>query len=136
MVIIKRKELKKTKVYDTYWKFANERQNIFIRKFEGEENNLTEDKILQEYKFTNAYRASDRVSQYLIRNIIYQNGYSEEDIIFRILLFKTFNNIDTWKKLENILGLYEVHVMVEDGGEFDLSDTEKEIKIAVILGNK
>ncbi len=30
--------------------------------------------------------------------------------------------------------LYEVHVMVEDGGEFDLSDTEKEIKIAVILG--
>ena len=32
--------------------------------------------------------------------------------------------------------LYEVHVMVEDGGEFDLSDTEKEIKIAVILGNK
>ena len=29
-----------------------------------------------------------------------------------------------------------VHVMVEDGGEFDLSDTEKEIKIAVILGNK
>lgn len=67
MVIIKRKELKKTKVYDTYWKFANERQNIFIRKFEGEENNLTEDKILQEYKFTNAYRASDRVSQYLIR---------------------------------------------------------------------
>lgn len=37
-------------------------------------------------------------------NIIYQNGYSEEDIIFRILLFKTFNNIDTWKKLENILG--------------------------------
>ena len=32
--------------------------------------------------------------------------------------------------------LYEVHVMVEDGGKFDLSDTEKEIKIAVILGNK
>ena len=32
--------------------------------------------------------------------------------------------------------LYEVHVMVEDGGEFDLSDTEKEIRIAVILGNK
>ena len=32
--------------------------------------------------------------------------------------------------------LYEVNVMVEDGGEFDLSDTEKEIKIAVILGNK
>ena len=27
-------------------------------------------------------------------------------------------------------------ILLEDGGEFDLSDTEKEIKIAVILGNK
>lgn len=31
--------------------------------------------------------------------------------------------------------LYEVHVTVEDGGSLDLSDTEKEIKIAVVLGN-
>ena len=30
--------------------------------------------------------------------------------------------------------LYEVHVTVEDGGVFDLSDTEKEIKASVILG--
>ena len=30
--------------------------------------------------------------------------------------------------------LYEVHVTVEDGGTFDLSETEKEIKIAVVLG--
>ena len=30
--------------------------------------------------------------------------------------------------------LYEVHVTVEDGGAFDLSDTEKEIKASVILG--
>ena len=28
----------------------------------------------------------------------------------------------------------EVHVTVEDGGTFDLSETEKEIKIAVVLG--
>ena len=28
----------------------------------------------------------------------------------------------------------EVHVTVEDGGSLDLSDTEKEIKIAVVLG--
>ena len=31
--------------------------------------------------------------------------------------------------------LYEVHVTVEDGGTLDLSETEKEIKIAVVLGN-
>mgnify|MGYP000102018930 FL=1 len=31
--------------------------------------------------------------------------------------------------------LYEVHVTVEDGGAFDLSDTEKEIKVSAVLGN-
>ena len=30
--------------------------------------------------------------------------------------------------------LYEVHVTVEDGGDFDLSETEKEIKISAVLG--
>ena len=30
--------------------------------------------------------------------------------------------------------LYEVHMTVEDGGDFDLSETEKEIKISVVLG--
>lgn len=100
----RRDELKKTKVYDTYWQFACERQNIFVRKLKGEKCNLTDDVILKEYKFTNAYRASDRVSQYLIKNVIYSKNYTEEDIVFRILLFKTFNNIETWKKLENNLG--------------------------------
>ena len=69
----KRDGLKKTKVYDTYWQFACERQNIFMRKLMGGKCNLTNDMILREYKFTNAYRASDRVSQYLIRNVIYQS---------------------------------------------------------------
>lgn len=96
--------LKKTKVYDTYWQFACERQNIFMRRIMGKKQNVTDDMILSEYKFTNAYRASDRVSQYLIKNVIYKSGYTDEDIIFRILLFKIFNKIETWQKLENSFG--------------------------------
>ena len=30
--------------------------------------------------------------------------------------------------------LYEIHMTVEDGGDFDLSETEKEIKISAVLG--
>ena len=30
--------------------------------------------------------------------------------------------------------LYEVHMIVEDGGDFDLSETEKEIKISAVMG--
>jgi len=33
--------------------------------------------VLAAYKFTNAYRASDRVSQYLIRRVIYRDDFTE-----------------------------------------------------------
>ena len=60
--------LKPTVVYDTYWRFAAERQEIFFRRVvRTSQPPWTADPILAEYKFTNAYRASDRVSQYLIR---------------------------------------------------------------------
>lgn len=97
--------IKREEIYNLYWYFAAERQNIFYKKLRGEESPWTEDKILQEYKFCNSYRASDRVSQYLIKNVIY-NGkkYSEEDMIFRIILFKIFNKESTWEILLNEIG--------------------------------
>lgn len=91
---------KRQEVYDLYWYFAYERQNIFIKKKNGEKPPWTNDKILQEYKFCNSYRVNDRVSQYLLKNVIY-NGqdYSKEDMLFRILLFKLFNKESTWELL-------------------------------------
>ena len=93
---------KRQEVYDLYWYFACERQNIFWKKINGESAPWTEDKILQEYKFCNSYRVNDRVSQYLLKNVIY-NGkkYSNEDMLFRILLFKLFNKESTWELLLN-----------------------------------
>ncbi len=87
-------------VYDLYWYFACERQKIFWKKRNGEAPPWTDDKILQEYKFCNSYRVNDRVSQYLLQNVIY-NGkrYSKEDMIFRIVLFKLFNKESTWELL-------------------------------------
>jgi thymidylate kinase len=91
-------------VYDTYWRFAAERQEIFFRRLNGENPPWTEDKILAEYKFTNAYRASDRVSQYLIKHVIYEGEQSRDEVFFRILLFKLFNKIETWELLTRELG--------------------------------
>lgn len=93
-----------TDVYDTYWYFAAERQEIFFRKLNGEPPPWTEDPILRRYKFTNAYRASDRVSQYLIKNVIYRGEQTAEELFFRILLFKVLNRIETWELLERELG--------------------------------
>lgn len=93
-----------TEVFDTYWRFAAERQNIFFRRLEGTPLPWTADPILGKYKFTNAYRASDRVSQYLIKHVMYQGDDSPTELFFRILLFKIFNRIETWELLEQQLG--------------------------------
>ena len=92
---------KPTLVFDTYWKFANERQKIFFNRFYEKPFPWTKDIILQKYKFTNVYRASDRVSQYLIRKVIYQGDQTPEEVFFRIMLFKLFNKIETWELLKS-----------------------------------
>ncbi|TVZ39763.1 hypothetical protein P886_4171 [Alteromonadaceae bacterium 2753L.S.0a.02] len=97
---------KPTKAYDTYWKFACERQNVFFNRIKKSDGEYTIDPILQEYKFTNVYRACDRVSQFLIKNVIYSGGedFSARDIFLRIMLFKLFNKIETWQLLEHKFG--------------------------------
>jgi thymidylate kinase len=98
--------IKPSMVYDTYWRFAAERQNIFFRRLEGLKAPWTDDPILAEYKFTNAYRASDRVSQYLIHRVIYRKDLpaTANEVFFRIMLFKLFNKIATWETLEAAFG--------------------------------
>lgn len=99
------KIIKREKIYNLYWYFACERQNIFLKKKNGEPSPWTNDEILQEFKFCNSYRVNDRVSQYLLKNVIY-NGkkYTDADMIFRIILFKLFNKESTWELLENEIG--------------------------------
>jgi len=97
--------IKRDEIYDLYWYFACERQNIFMKKKNGNKHPWTNDEILREYKFCNSYRVNDRVSQYLLKNVIY-NGktYTNKDMIFRIVLFKIFNKESTWEYLINSFG--------------------------------
>lgn len=91
--------------YESYWKFAAERQHVFEARVMGKPRPWTRDRILQEYKFCNVYRAADRVSQYLIRNIVYgDEGVNEEDLLFQIVAFRFFSNIATWKSAQDLLG--------------------------------
>ncbi|MFN7854232.1 MAG: nucleotide kinase domain-containing protein [Dolichospermum sp.] len=95
-------------IFDTYWRFAAMRQEVFFNKLKNVRPPWTSDPILNTYKFCNAYRVSDRVSQYLIKNVIYDENRSqnEEEVLFRILLFKIFNKIETWEYLESKIGDY------------------------------
>lgn len=83
--------------------------NIFWNKYNNTQP-WTNDEILSAHKFTNVYRAMDRVSQYLIRNVIYnENSFSDEDVLLRIIVFKIFNKPDTWEYLESRVGVITVN---------------------------
>ena len=95
---------KTTSAYETFWRFAAERQSIFFKKTETVGPPWTDDPVLAHYKFTNVYRASDRVSQYLIRHVIYEGDQSPEEVFFRTTLFRLFNKIETWERLSRRFG--------------------------------
>lgn len=103
-MISPQRKLRTTTVFDTYWRFAFERQEVFHKRVAGMPEPWTEDPILQGYRFTNVYRASDRASQYLIKHVIYAGEQSLEEVVFRTLLFKFFNRIETWESLSSHLG--------------------------------
>lgn len=103
-------------VYDFYWYFASERQRAFSRRVSGQPSPWTDDPILQEYKFCNVFRAADRVSQYMIREVCYHDeSCTPADRLFQIVAFRTFSKIETWRTLRELLGRYPVLADLADG---------------------
>jgi hypothetical protein len=96
--------LRPTPVFTTYWRFAAKRQAIYLARVAGQPGPWTNDPVLAGHRFTNCYRAADRVSQYLIRQVSYTGSQEAEEIVFRTLLFKLFNRISTWELLSAALG--------------------------------
>lgn len=78
-----------------------------MKRVRGEEGPWSEDPILSRYKFCSTYRAADRVSQYLIRKVIYGEAAADlepEDAFMRIVLFRLFSKEATWEALEDATG--------------------------------
>ena len=98
------RRLRPTKVFDTYWRFAAARQQVYRARQRGDPGPWTADPILATYRFTNCYRAADRVSQYLIKKVIYRGSQNADEVLFRILLFRFFNRISTWELLRSAFG--------------------------------
>ncbi len=113
-IFVRLDPVRTTAVYDTFWRFAAARQAILMRRARGLQAPWTDDPILLRHKFTNVYRAADRVSQYLIKNVVYEGDPRPEEIVFRILLFKLFNKIETWELLAAVehpsLGGFDANV--------------------------
>ncbi|KAH9924729.1 uncharacterized protein B0H18DRAFT_909066 [Fomitopsis serialis] len=81
-----------------------ERHQVFLRRTAGEERPWTTDEILQKYPFTNVFRVYDRTTQYILRHVINQGSQDLHESCFRVILFRVFNRIDTWKYLKQQFG--------------------------------
>lgn len=103
-------------VYELYWYFASERQRIFENRLTASPFPWTNDLILRSFKFCNVFRATDRVSQFLIRNVAYHREHcSPEDRLFQILAFRLFSKVETWDAVHNFLGHTPVIADLRDG---------------------
>lgn len=98
------RSLKPTPAFVSYWRLAAERQRIFFQRAGGEPPPWTDDPVLRTHRFTNAYRASDRVSQFLINDVIYGASVDARSEVLRVLLFKVFNRPATWRIIEDTVG--------------------------------
>lgn len=103
-IVIGGRTLSTSPVFNTYWRFSALRQQAYESRISGAPGPWTSDPILRVHRFTNCYRASDRVSQYVINEVAYCGSQVREEIVFRVLLFKFFNKISTWQLLERELG--------------------------------
>ncbi len=109
-----------TEGFACYWAFAAERQQVYYRRLASAGGPLSNDSVITTHRFTNAYRASDRVSQFLISEVQYNRKWGWLDTFVRTLIFKIFNRIDTWRYI------------VEHAGEPSL-DTLQERRIDQVM---
>ncbi len=99
---IKLNKPRKSVLYDTYWQFTSKRFDVFSKRLTDSIGPWTKDPVIAHNRFTNVFRASDRVSQYLIK--LQYEEQDLEEIFFKTMLFKIFNKIETYQYLERELG--------------------------------
>ena len=97
------KHLPINEVMDTLWYWMRERHSIHERRLAGQ-TPWTEDPILKDYKFTNLFRVHDRNTQFILNEVIPDGPSDLTETSFRIILFRTFNRIGTWRRLRDNFG--------------------------------
>ncbi|KAI0367036.1 hypothetical protein BV20DRAFT_951010 [Pilatotrama ljubarskyi] len=91
-------------ILDTFFTFVTERHRIHQRRLAGEAQPWTSDAILAAYPFTNVFRIYDRVTQFILRDVIQKGDQGLREQCFRVMLFRSFNKIETWELLTEHFG--------------------------------
>lgn len=136
-LFVRRKQPTRTEALDVYWEFADARLDIYRARLLAGHPVVAADPVMAEHRFTNTYRACDRVSQYLITDVIYdgpQRGFTDE--FARIMLFKLFNRIDTWEAIKDSIGAIGAEAILDGRVEAvlrRLSESRKVYSAAYIM---
>jgi hypothetical protein len=59
---------------------------------------------LQRNKFCNIFRVLDRMTQWIIKNVIEKGSQNPIDVVFRVVVFQLFSRVETYEALEKKLG--------------------------------
>lgn len=77
---------------DRYLRFVKDRHRIWEQRQAGSPGPWSEDPILQQKKFTNVFRILDHGSQFLVREMLWDNrAIPEEEILMRAFLYRYIN---------------------------------------------
>jgi hypothetical protein len=79
---------------ERYFAFIKERNEIYLKKINGEPWPWTQDPILQTFRFTEVYRERDRTSLHYQKTV--RDHYNQLDLVFpATVLYRWFNRIET-----------------------------------------
>jgi hypothetical protein len=120
-------------VFAAYWRFADERQRMYLRRSAGAPGPWSDDPVMASYRFTNAYRVLDRVTQTLLHDVIRPGPHGPEDVVVRVLLFKLFNRTATWHDV--VAGTGEPSATTFDPGAVVASLDERRARGARLYSN-
>lgn len=81
-----------------FFKFARERQNVYLRRAAGEPRPWTDDLILQRHRFTNVYRENDKTTVWF-RKYVRDPLRGVPEVLLATVLFRWFNRITTGEAL-------------------------------------
>jgi 5-hmdU DNA kinase-like protein len=116
LVTVRRPPVPRWRIYDMYWRFAAERQAVFERRVAGQPPPWTSDPIMQRFKFCNVFRAADRISLHMIREVCYhREPCTPADRAFQIVAFRAFSKIETWRVVREVLGRHPLLADLADG---------------------
>jgi hypothetical protein len=90
-----------------YWHFASRRQDSFYRRLNSLPSPWSEDAIIEQYKFCNVFRVSDRVTQDMLKSAIYSRpalDMTPLDRVFRTIVYRFFSEPLTWAYLDEAFG--------------------------------